>query len=329
MSNHPYLAAPPTLATHNRVWSDSVLPHPELHAASGEDQQDTKDAAGGSGGSGNHAFLNNFDYVNPISPVRQKPKPKSFSRERFKELRARYHAKNPFHRKGTEVADDLGWTLDQEGICTGVAAGRLPTPPQISGGGSSAPAASSGPASNRVPTDGLPPLQSPMSIGGPVTPRGGGPDSVKAEGGGGGGLMSHPSPAPPLSNGPTTPYHNPKTPGTPGQPRTPGNPRSVNPPSASGPSVPASPYPRPTSALTAKLEPPSATTDSVKTEVTGGASPFPALPGSVSAVSDMKPVVLDEPTKRPSLPTKEYEVRIRMLLFWSIMQQIISMIYDY
>ena len=37
----------------------------------------------------NLAFLANFDYVNPISPVKQKQKPKSFSRERFKELRAR------------------------------------------------------------------------------------------------------------------------------------------------------------------------------------------------------------------------------------------------
>ena len=244
------------------------------------------------------------------------------SRDKLKEhhQRVRFNARHPFHRrkKGTAVepsggadGEELGWALDQDGLHSAAAAGRLPAlPPAGSSGqttaGNSNNSSTGGPGSVRGSDSHLLlPLQSPASVG-PVTPRPGGPDSVRSTLGGGGDTalntnlpsVAQPSPLqPPMSNGPPTPFDallHPKTPGTPTAGGGDHGPRS-QPPS----SVPSPYHHRPVSRCGGgpggdiKAEVGEGVPGSVKAELL---SEGPAV-GSSAAVTG----------KRPALPAKDYE----------------------
>ena len=327
VSNHSLLSTLSAVdqGMETRVWDDSILPLPSPSEIDGGDNKDS------------YSYLKNWEFRNPARPLKQKPKSKHFSRDRFKELRARYHGKNPFHRKHDSVHDDLAWTLDQDGLCNGVATGRLAVPtvmPGNAGGpgnaGNNAAGGGNGGNSSRVPPNDGHPLPSPLSVG-PVTPRAGtGPDSVKTEPGnlGSSAGFSLVSPQPPLSNGPTTPasyhdsIHHPKTPGTPGAPRTPGNPRTPGGPRSQQPvstSVP-SPYHRPTSAMASsmsdkkpdpndiKLEPSPAGTSSMAGGLGSGyqRTEYTAPYGGNDNAKSVDRFALT--TKRPVLPKTDYDM---------------------
>jgi hypothetical protein len=305
-----------------RVWTDTLLSHTEQQQQQlleGDQQQAT------TAGSSSSSRLGSWDYSMPGRSLKARSRIKNTSRDKLKEhhqQRVRFNARHPFHRRqkggGGALAstatvggdsEELGWTLDQDGLTSAAAAGRLP--PAVSGANSGSAASTSG--AGRGGSDGHP-LPSPASVG-PFTPRPSGPDSVRNAAGDS--AIAHPSPAPPLSNGPPTPFDallmHPKTPGTPAGGGD-GGPRSQAPSSV----PPPSPYhhhhhrPGSRSGFSSSMTGPAG--DVVKVEAgessvnkTEEPPPPTAYEGPAAAVAVAGTNERLAAGKRPALPAKDYE----------------------
>ena len=305
-----------------RVWTDTLLSHTEQQQQllEGDQQQAT------TAGSSSSSRLGSWDYSMPGLSLKARSRIKNTSSRDNKlkehhQQRVRFNARHPFHRRqkgGSALAtaatvggdsEELGWTLDQDGLTSAAAAGRLPA--AVSGANSGS--AASGTAAGRGGSDGHP-LPSPASVG-PFTPRPG-PDSVRNAAGDS--AIAHPSPAPPLSNGPPTPFDallmHPKTPGTPaGGGGDQGGPRSQAPSSVPPPS-PYHHHHRPGSRSGFS----SVTGPAGDVKVEAGESgvnkteeppppPTTAYEGPAASAAAGTNERLAAGGKRPALPAKEYE----------------------